>query len=278
MPIYTGDYLRDTQHLSMSEHGAYFRLLMHCWDQKGPAPLDERKLFGICNARSSDEIEAMRRVLSEFFVRMDDGWYNKRITEEVARAEAKSQTYRENGLKSAAARRSMVRGAIAEQRLSNCSTVVGIPNPIPITTKPKTTSASRSSPAVPAGVSEVHWGDWLKVRKAKNRPLTDTALEGVKREAEKAKLTLPQAIQIAAENGWAGFKASWLLQPDVKGWKPGQGQIERPKEWHETASGIQAKGAAFGIFPSDYMLDGDRQDWQAFKAAVLAAASKGVSA
>lgn len=86
LPLYTGDYLRDTQHLSMSEHGSFLKLLMYCWDQKGPAPLDERRLMGICNARSTDEIEAMRRVLSEFFIAMDDGHYNRRMQLEIERS------------------------------------------------------------------------------------------------------------------------------------------------------------------------------------------------
>lgn len=90
MPVYTGDYQRDTRHLSCSEHGIYFQLLMHCWDQKGPLPLDERRVCGIVNARSGDEIEALRRVLDEFFTRMDDGWYNKRMQSEIERAEALS--------------------------------------------------------------------------------------------------------------------------------------------------------------------------------------------
>lgn len=105
MPLYTGDYLRDTQHLSMSEHGAYFRLLMFCWDQRGPAPLDERRLCGICNARSGDEIEAMRRVLAEFFVRMEDGYYNKRIEEELDVARSMYNKAVERGRRSAEARR-----------------------------------------------------------------------------------------------------------------------------------------------------------------------------
>jgi uncharacterized protein YdaU (DUF1376 family) len=88
LPLYTGDYLRDTQHLSCSEHGIYLKLLMHCWDQKGPTPLDERKLCGIVNARSSDEIEALRRVLAEFFTKMEDGHYNHRMQMEIERCEA----------------------------------------------------------------------------------------------------------------------------------------------------------------------------------------------
>lgn len=99
LPLFTGDYLRDTQHLSMSEHGAYLKLLMHCWDQKGPAPLDERKLMGICNARSTDEIEAMRRVLTEFFVRLEDGWYNDRMQREIEKSEVLSRARSDAGRK-----------------------------------------------------------------------------------------------------------------------------------------------------------------------------------
>ena len=91
MPLYTGDYLRDTRGLSMSEHGAYLLLLTFSWDSKGPVPLDERECAGICNARSGDELEAVRRVLNRFFVRMDDGWYNPRMQKEVERAEAISR-------------------------------------------------------------------------------------------------------------------------------------------------------------------------------------------
>ena len=60
------------------------------------------------------------------------------------------------------------------------------------------------------GVDRQHAEDWLQARRAKRLPLTATALDGVKREAEKAGMTLPQAIAKAASEGWAGFKASWI--------------------------------------------------------------------
>ena len=54
--------------------------------------------------------------------------------------------------------------------------------------------------------------DYLAVRKAKSLPLTETALEGVRREAELAGITLAQAIERCAVEGWAGFKAAWLTK------------------------------------------------------------------
>lgn len=53
--------------------------------------------------------------------------------------------------------------------------------------------------------------DWLQTRKEKRAgSLTQTVVAGLQREAAKAGLTVPQAVQVAAERGWARFNASYL--------------------------------------------------------------------
>ena len=64
---------------------------------------------------------------------------------------------------------------------------------------------------VAEGVAKQHAEDWLKVRRGKRLPLTATALDVVKAEAATAGMTLAQAIKRAAGEGWAGFKADWVL-------------------------------------------------------------------
>jgi hypothetical protein len=59
------------------------------------------------------------------------------------------------------------------------------------------------------GVDQQHAADWIKVRRGKNLPLTQTAWDGTKLEAEKAGLTPAAAVQFATEHSWAGFRASW---------------------------------------------------------------------
>lgn len=122
-------------------------------------------------------------------------------------------------------------------------------------------------PSVPAGVSLSLWTDWLAVRRAKKQPLTATALEGIQREAEKANLTLPEAIKMSVENGWAGFKHSWLLEAQARLAKAGATDSSL-KPWHQTASGTRAMGVKLGIVPDNFCRVDGSQDWQAFAAAV----------
>lgn len=53
--------------------------------------------------------------------------------------------------------------------------------------------------------------DFLAVRKAKRAgPLTKTALAGLQREADKAGLTLADAVAACCELGWQSFNAGWF--------------------------------------------------------------------
>lgn len=99
MPLYTGDYLKDTRGLSMAGNGCYLLLLMFCWDSQGPLPLDEDEIAEICKARSQDERGVMQKVLGKHFTRMEDGWYNRRAQREIERAQAISLKRKSAGAK-----------------------------------------------------------------------------------------------------------------------------------------------------------------------------------
>jgi hypothetical protein len=55
------------------------------------------------------------------------------------------------------------------------------------------------------------WQDFVILRKAKRAPLTKTVVDGLRREADKAGLTLEAAIRICCESNWQSFKADWIV-------------------------------------------------------------------
>lgn len=60
-----------------------------------------------------------------------------------------------------------------------------------------------------AGVDPKVAKDFRELRTRKKAPLTATAVEGIRREAAKAGVTLEQALRTCCERGWTGFRADW---------------------------------------------------------------------
>lgn len=82
--------------------------------------------------------------------------------------------------------------------------------------KAKKTSAKWGQEALIAlmarGVDEQLAKDYIAVRKDKGaKTLTETALNGLEREAVKAGLNLSQALIKCCERNWVGFDADWIL-------------------------------------------------------------------
>ena len=65
MPVYIGDYLADTMHLTTEQHGAYLLLIFHLW-RRGTLPDEDRVLEKITGL-SESSWASTRPVLAEFF-------------------------------------------------------------------------------------------------------------------------------------------------------------------------------------------------------------------
>jgi uncharacterized protein YdaU (DUF1376 family) len=102
MPLYIGDYIRDTSRLTCGQHGAYLLLIMDYWI-KGPPPDDDEVLATITKA-SKKEWQKLRKILCEFFIISEGVWRHKRIDAELARADALVEQRRAAGQASGRAR------------------------------------------------------------------------------------------------------------------------------------------------------------------------------
>lgn len=76
-----GDYLKDTAHLSLLEHGIYSRLMDAYYSREAPIPADQaHRLVG---AKTREEKAAVDAVLGEFFKLADGVWRQKRCDEVI---------------------------------------------------------------------------------------------------------------------------------------------------------------------------------------------------
>ena len=194
-----GDYARDTGHLSVIEHGVYRLLLDWCYLNEKPISTEQAMRVGRGNP------EATQSVLSEFFVSCEYGWRHKRVDSEIAKYHQQAEKNRLNGLKGG-------RKKPSENPVGSESVATGGPNQEPRTKnqEPIKEKTPRKRVAPPDGVSDRVWEDFLDLRKVRKAPMTQAALDGIRREAEKAGWSLEDALRESCARGWQGFKADWV--------------------------------------------------------------------
>lgn len=93
-PHHIGDYLRDTAHLSLVEHGAYRRMLDVYYATEKPLPRAQAQIYRLVGAKNNAEKLAVDVVLGEFWIESEAGWKNTRADSEIAKAQEKSEKAR----------------------------------------------------------------------------------------------------------------------------------------------------------------------------------------
>jgi len=163
-----GDYLKNTVHLSLLEHGIYTRLMDVYYTREGGIPVDQvERLIGV---RSKDERAALANVLDEFFAVEDGALRQARCDREIERFKDKQRKAKA----SADARWSQTeRNANAMRTHSEGNAPRARPQ-TPVTsnqTPEKEKTAAQAPFPVPDWINEKHWDVWhqcAKRRKASN--------------------------------------------------------------------------------------------------------------
>lgn len=147
-----GDYLKDTSHLSLLEHGVYCRLMDVYYTRE--AGLPQQDVARLVGARSREEKAALESVLREFFT-LDEGsgcYVQERCEREIARFRDKQAKARRSAdARWSAQRAESERNANASPNAMRTHSEGNAPRARPQTpdTKPKNKEAAHSDVTIP---------------------------------------------------------------------------------------------------------------------------------
>jgi uncharacterized protein YdaU (DUF1376 family) len=210
-----GDFIKDTSFLTNEEVGIYLKLLWLYYDTEKPLPNSIFELSMKVSAREQED--TLSGLLEMFFTLQNGAWHHTRCDKEIKNFHQQLDSASKAG-KASAAKRAMNKGSTGVERaLDLRSTDVQPTNnqePLTINHKP-----NKNTVAPPFGVTDSVWQDWVKLRKAKKAAVTQTAIDGIQREADKAMVSLQAALEMCCERGWTGFKAEWLQPKQSHGYQ-----------------------------------------------------------
>ncbi len=152
-----GDYLKDTAHLSLLEHGIYTRLLDVYYTREGGIP--DAQAARLVGARTAEEVAAVEMVLAEFFTLTDGLWVQERCEREIAEYAGKRTKAKEAARASWQARgKQSERNADAEQTHSERSADAMPPSNHKPVTNTNTSVANATGAGAPPTSEELIWG------------------------------------------------------------------------------------------------------------------------
>lgn len=214
------DYQSHTKHLTPTEDICYRRLLDWQYMHERPISSDINSVCRLLMLKDySTDVE---QVLNEFFTLTEEGWINNRAFEEIEQFHNKSKKASEAG-KASAAKRSLDGGSTKNQQDTNkkeqtfndrSTGVQPTINQEPLTKEPSKEKIIKKEidPELKKLLHDVDdqvIKDFSILRKQKKAPITESAVNGLRREAEKAGIDIQNALIACCQNGWQGFKAEW---------------------------------------------------------------------
>ena len=187
-----GDYISHTSHLTNDEDLTYRRLLdLYYQTEKSFSIADLPKIAR--KVKSNEEIVML--ILHEFFeFNVDDNsWHNKRADSEIKAYQSKADSAR---------KANQIRWGSGKDLKSDATQILNI--------KQETINNKQIKDIRPSDVTVSIWQDFVSHRKAKKAPITETVLNTIRSEANKANWKLDDALTEICSRGWTGFKADWV--------------------------------------------------------------------
>jgi uncharacterized protein YdaU (DUF1376 family) len=226
-PFYQGDYLKDTDDLTLVEHGAYHLLLHHYYAQEF-LPSDIDRLRRICRAFTPEECAAIDTIVARYFKRNGHAnLINDRAEEEIAKRRAFRETQAKKAKAGAAARwgkkpkpeemLEAMPGAMPEAPPETC------PKDPPPSLSPSLRKKGKTHTGenfqLPEWMPEETWSVFLSHRKAVKAPITQKAYPAFIEKFLRLKLKgwpPKEVVDVMIEKGWRWFKPEWVQKDRMR--------------------------------------------------------------
>ena len=224
MPFFVGDYLADTTHLTVTEHGAYMLLLMSMWRNGGSLPSDDKSLarHARCTRGQWDRI---RPVLMSFFTCTDTTITQNRLATELTKHTEAVRQQRERSSNGGKAK------ALKLQEATLPAAPVGQCQPEPEPEKKEDAKASLS-PEKATTYPEPFEAAWQAYPHVKGRSSKPKALGFWRRMTPAARQALPLAVARYARDGrepraecGAPAMQRWLSEARYEDWMTSDPQV-----------------------------------------------------
>lgn len=212
-PFYSGDYGRDTAHLSLMEHGAFRLLLDYYYAGQAPLPADNVALYRICRAYEESERLAVDSVVRQFFLLEDERYHNDRADRELTKQAERTTRLSGSGRRGAMKRWSANSQANNHPRGKANDQVDGVsmanPQPQPQPEK-ETTKATNGGASfeLPDWIPLDAWTKYMALRRAKHSKVTPDAVELLIRKLAAWRdegQDVREILERSVMNGWKGL-------------------------------------------------------------------------
>lgn len=220
--FYPADWRKDSalQSCSMAAQGLWISLIcvMHECDRYGHLSVKNKPMTADQASRLVGlSVKEFKKLLAELedsgvFTRLEDSTiFSKRMVKDERLRTIRAEAGRLGG------NPSLVEGK-DNDLLKQKDNQTSKQKPTPSSSSSSTTSKSKSKSnasvdaitVFPEIMNRQVVNDWLAIRKEKRLPVTETAMIGIKREADKAKMTVESVLRLCCERGWGSFGAKWV--------------------------------------------------------------------
>jgi len=202
MPIYIGDYLADTMHLTAEEHGAYFLLIMHYWREGGAIPFCKKTVKNVCKV----SVKKCENILT-FFEEKDGKLYHNRIDKEIGLAKENQQKQQDRTKAATEARK-----AKASTNVNVTTNVTKTPSPSPSPTTEVVIKKDTNVSKKPDENFEEFWKKYPASRRKVKPDALAKWKDAIKRSPPDEIISGLSAYSMTREclDGYAPYPAKWL--------------------------------------------------------------------